>query len=210
MADVEFFFDPICPWAWITSRWVEEVQRQQPVDVEWRFIGLRILNEHRDYDRDFPDRYLEFHTMGLRLLRVAAALRAEKGPEVVGPYYDAVGAGIHVDRRREEFVDGSAVPGVLKELGHQESFADAAYDTDWDRVVRADGDEALRRTGKDVGTPILTFGAPDGPSFFGPVISRVPRGQEAVDLWNSVQTLARFPGFAELKRALREPPQLER
>ena len=210
MADVEFFFDPICPWAWITSRWVEEVRRQRPMDIEWRFIALRILNEDRDYDRHFPPRYLDLHTMGLRTLRVAAALRAAEGPGVVGAYYAAVGGAIHVDRRREELVDLSALPGLLTELGHDPKFAEAAMDTEWDKVIRADGEEALARTGRDVGTPIITFGAPDGPSFFGPVISRVPRGHEAVDLWDSVERLARFPGFAELKRAIRERPQVER
>lgn len=209
MADVEFFFDPICPWAWITSRWVEEVNRQRPMDIDWRFIGLRIVNEERDYDREFPPRYLDLHTMGLRTLRVAAALREAKGPAVVGPYYTAVGGAIHVERRREELIDLSALPGILTELGHDPGFADAAMDTKWDAAVRADTEDALARTGRDVGTPIITFGAPDGPSFFGPVISRVPRGQEALDLWDSVERLARFPGFAELKRAIREAPQIE-
>jgi len=210
MADVEFFFDPICPWAWITSRWVEEVCRQRPIDVSWRFIALRIINERRDYDREFPDRYLDFHTMGLRTLRVAAALRDAKGPQVVGPYYSAVGGAIHVDRRREELVDLSALPGVLTDLGHDAAFAEAAMEPSWDDIIRADGDDALARTGRDVGTPILTFAPPDGPSFFGPVISRVPRGAEAVELWDSVERLARFPGFAELKRSVRERPQPER
>ena len=209
MADVEFFFDPICPWAWITSRWVEEVRRQRPIDVEWRFIALRIVNEQRDYDREFPARYLDLHTMGLRTLRVAAALRDANGPEVVGPYYSAVGGAIHVERRREEFIDLSALPAVLTALGHDAKFADAALDSQWDEVIRADGEDAMTRTGRDVGTPIITFGAPDGPSFFGPVISRIPRGQDAIDLWDSVERLARFPGFAELKRAIREAPVLE-
>lgn len=210
MADLELFFDPVCPWAWITSRWVEEVGRQRPIDVEWRFIGLRIVNEHRDYDKDFPPRYLDVHTTGLRLLRVAAALRQAEGPGAVGPYYSAVGAAIHVDRRRDELGDPGAVAPLLAALGHDPSLADAALDTTWDDVVRADGDEALARTGRDVGTPIITFAPPDGPSFFGPVISRVPRGPEATALWDSVERLARFRGFAEIKRAQREAPQLER
>ena len=209
MADVDFFFDPICPWAWITSRWVEEVRAQRGLDVAWRFIALRIVNEHRDYDRDAP-KHLESHTAGLRLLRVAAALREKVGPEAVGPYYAAVGGAIHVDRRRDDFVDPEAVRPVLSSLGHDPALADAATDTAWDDIVRAETEEALRRTGKDVGTPILTFAPPDGPSFFGPVISRVPRGAEALDLWDSVERLARFPGFAELKRSIRERPVVER
>ena len=210
MADIEFFFDPVCPWAWITSRWVEEVRRQRPLEVDWRFIALRIVNEKRNYERDFPPRYDDFHTMGLRLLRVAAALRDAEGPEVIGPYYEAVGGGIHVDRRRDEFLEADAVIAVLKGLGHDRKYADARLDDSWDAIVRADGDEGLGRTGGHVGTPIITFGAPDGPSFFGPVISRVPRGAEAVELWATVEALAKFPGFSELKRAIREKPVIER
>jgi 2-hydroxychromene-2-carboxylate isomerase len=201
MAGVEFFFDPICPWAWITSRWLEEVRRQRPLEVEWRFIGLRIINEHRDYDHDFPPSHLERHTLGLRLLRVAAALRAQADPAAVGPFYAAVGGILHVEGRTPD------PEAVLAELGHDPSLAAAADDTSWDEVVRADGDEALSRTGRGVGTPIITIDPPDGPSFFGPVISRVPRGASAVELWESVERLARFPGFAELKRAVRERPE---
>jgi 2-hydroxychromene-2-carboxylate isomerase len=201
MARVEFFVDPICPWAWITSRWIEEVRRQRPLEVEWRFIGLRIINEHRDYDRDFPPNYLDLHTRGLRLLRVAAALRAEAGADAVGPFYAAVGGILHVDQ-------GVPDPAtVLAGLGHDPSLAAAAEDTSWDDVVRADGDEALARTGRGVGTPIITIDPPDGPSIFGPVISTVPRGAAAVDLWESVERLVCFPGFAELKRAVRERPE---
>lgn len=210
MADVEFFFDPVCPWAWITSRWVEEVRRQRPVDVEWRFIGLRIINEDRDYDREFA-KYLDGHTMGLRLLRVAAALREKVGHDAVGAYYGAVGGAIHVDRRRDDFLQPvEALQPILVELGHDPGLAEAALDPAWDKVVRADGEEALERTGGNVGTPIISILPPDGPSFFGPVISRVPRGEEAVELWESVERLARFPGFAELKRSIRERPILER
>jgi hypothetical protein len=204
MADVEFFFDPVCPWAWITSRWVEEVRRARPLEVDWRFIGLRIINEHRDYDRAFPPSHLEVHTLGLRLLRVAAALRATEGPGAVGPYYTAVGGIRHVD---------GGVPdpaAVLAALGHDPALAEAAGETSWDDVIRADGEAALARTGRDVGTPVITIDPPDGPSFFGPVISRVPRGAAAVELWESVERLARFPGFAELKRAVRERPEPER
>jgi len=204
MPGVEFFFDPVCPWAWITSRWVEEVRRQRPLDVTWRFIGLRIINEHRDYDHDFPSFYLDLHTTGLRLLRVAAALREAAGPDAIGPYYSAVGGILHVDRGQ---VDPEA---VLSALGHDPALAAAASETSWDDIVRADGDDALARTGRDVGTPIITIDPPDGLSFFGPVISRVPRGPDAVELWESVERLARFPGFAELKRAVRERPEPER
>ncbi len=210
MTDIEFFFDPVCPLAWITSRWLEEVRRQRPIDVEWRFISLRILNEKRDYDKEFPPRYDEFHTMGLRLLRVAAALRDTEGPDVVGPYYAAVSGAIHVDRRRDDFLEPGGVAGVLAELGHKPGYADARLDTSWDQVVRAEGDVGLSRTGGNLGTPFITFGPPDGPSLFGPVIGRVPRGAEALELWDAVEVLARFGGFYEIKRSIREKLVQER
>jgi 2-hydroxychromene-2-carboxylate isomerase len=206
MADVDFFFDPICPWAWITSRWVEEVRSQRNLDVAWRFIALRIVNE----DREMDPAHREGHNMGLRLLRVAAALREKVGPEAVGPFYGAVGGGIHVDRRRDAFLDPETVRPVLVELGYDPALGDAALDETWDDLIRSETETALARTGKDVGTPILTFAPPDGPSFFGPVISRVPRGANALELWDSVERLARFPGFAELKRSIRERPVVER
>src|SRR5580693_7468951 len=128
MADVDFFFDPICPWAWITSRWVEEVRTQRNLDVAWRFIALRIVNE----DREMDPAHREGHNMGLRLLRVAAALREKVGPEAVGPYYGAVGGGIHVDRRRDAFLDPETVRPVLVELGYDPALGDAALDETWD------------------------------------------------------------------------------
>jgi 2-hydroxychromene-2-carboxylate isomerase len=205
-SSAEFFFDPICPWAWITSRWVEEVRRHRPVDVEWRFIALRMVNE----GRDMPAEYLAMQDVGLRLLRIGAALREAEGPEAIGPYYSAIGGAIHVDKRRDDLADPAAVAPLLSEIGYDPALVSAATDEAFDKVVREDTEAALGRCGRDVGTPILTFAPPDGPSFFGPVISRVPRGAEAVELWESVERIAVFPGFAELKRSLREPPQVER
>jgi 2-hydroxychromene-2-carboxylate isomerase len=208
MADIEFFFDPVCPWAWITSRWVEEVRRQRPMSVDWKFIALRIVNEKRNYERDFPPRYDDFHTMGWRLLRVAAALREAEGPEAIGPYYEGVSGGIHVDRRRDEFLEADAVVGVLQDLGYDPGLAAARLEEKWDTVVRAETEDGLSRTGGHVGTPIITFAS--GQSFFGPVINHVPRGPEALELWDTVERLANFPGFSELKRAIREKPVIER
>ena len=205
MADAEFFFDPVCPWAWITSRWAEEVREQRGLDLEWRFIALRMVNESRDYD-SFPPRYREVHLLGLRLLRVAAAARETLGREAVASLYTAFGTRIHVDRARDELIDGG-IAEVVDGLDLPPALVDAADDERWDEPIRVDTEEALTRTGRDVGTPIITFGPPDGPSFFGPVISRIPRGEEAVALWDATERLARFPGFAELKRAIREKPQ---
>ena len=208
MADVDFFFDPVCPWAWITSRWVTEVAEQRDLEVDWRFISLRMLNDDAFYARARPG-YEEGHFLGQRLLRVAAAIREEAGPAPLGEYYTAVGRGIHIEGARDELRDSATVAGVLERLGLAGELAKAGDDEAWDEPVRADTELALSRVGNDVGTPIITFGSPDGPSFFGPVISRVPRGQEALDLWDAVEAVAKVPGFAELKRSLRERPQVD-
>jgi len=211
MADVEFFFDPICPWAWITSRWVEEVATQRSLDVQWRFIALRILNEGKDYEKDFPAGYPAIHGTGLKLLRVCASVQAEDGPARMGELYTRFGADIHVNRRRGELVDHfeEGFPDYLRSAGIEERHIGAANDPRWDDVLRVDTDVALSRTGKDVGTPIITFQR-DGvsQSFFGPVMSVVPRGEDALRLWDAVWTVATFPGMAELKRSLREAPQV--
>ncbi len=208
MADVDFFFDPICPWAWITSRWVVEVARLRDLDVEWRFISLRIVNEHRDYETEFPPGYPEIHGLGLRLLRVAAAARQEAGNTAVAALYTEFGRIIHSERRRPEAGQPEVVESALNKAGLPTRLASVLDDNDYDPVIREETALALERAGSEVGTPIITFGPPDGPSFFGPVISRLPRGQEAVDLWEAVECLARFRGFAELKRSLRDTLQI--
>jgi 2-hydroxychromene-2-carboxylate isomerase len=207
MADAEFFFDPICPWAWITSRWVEEVASQRQLDVDWRFIALSFVNEERYAEGAFSERYRQVHSIGLRSLRVAAALKDAGGSSAAGSWYSAVGTAIHVDGRRDELEERVGLEKLIAEAGFDPALVDAAYSERWDGVIRSDTDAALERTGKDVGTPIITFAPPDGPSFFGPVISRIPRGAEALELWDATERIARFPGFAELKRALREPAQ---
>ncbi|MHB1784987.1 MAG: mycothiol-dependent nitroreductase Rv2466c family protein [Acidimicrobiales bacterium] len=207
MADIEFFFDPVCPWAWITSRWVNEVASLRTFEINWRFISLRLLNIERDYDTEFPPGYVEGHTLGLRLLRVAAAARDEVGNNGVARLYSALGTAIHVEQRQHELVEPSAVAALLGDAGLPERFADAFDDETHDKVVAAETELALERAGRDVGTPVLTFAPPDGPSFFGPVINRVPRGDEALALWDATERLACFTGFAELKRSVRGAPQ---
>jgi 2-hydroxychromene-2-carboxylate isomerase len=207
MADVEFFWDPVCPWAWITSRWVTEVAGLRQLDVDWRFISLRMVNDAKYADGTLPERSRLGHEMGLRLLRVAAAAREQHAPERVPDLYTAFGTRIHVDGRREEMLDGSGIPGALEEAGLPGDLAAAADEDRWDEAIRTDTETAIERAGKELGTPILTFAPPDGPSFFGPVINHIPRGEEAVALWDSVATVARFPGFSELKRSVRGKPQ---
>ena len=212
-ADVRFYFDPVCPFAWMTSKWVRMVAAQRDYAVDWRFISLRLINSHLDYGSHFPAGYEEGHTSGLRLLRVAARVRAEHGRAAVGSFYETVSSQIFDDPGAAGLtpaVRGSRafVGPLLVRAGLPARLADALDDGAWDAEIRAEGDEALALTGKDVGTPIIHFSPPDGTALFGPVISRLPGPEDAVRLWDHVTALAGFPGFAELKRSLRERPQL--
>lgn len=206
MADLEFFFDPVCPFAWLTSRWVTEVQQQRSYDVEWRFISLRMINRSNTAEWYTPE-YKAMHQAGLYGLRVADAARLAYGNDVVAGVYTAFGTAIHLDRRIEQLRDDPVVfsKDVLAAAALPVELADAALDESHDAYIQADSDLSLERTGKDVGTPILTFhpGAADEGSFFGPVISKVPRGDKAVALWDAVELLATTPGMSELKRSAR-------
>ena len=218
MADLHYWFDPVCPFAWMTSRWVRMVQEQRSYEVQWRFISLRLINADVDYDAQFPPEYEAGHTAGLRLLRVAARVREEHGTQAVARLYAALGARIFDTPRTggwtrdDDRVDERGTPAflvpVLDELGLPTSLAEALDDDSWDATIRSETDEALSLTGKDVGTPIMQVDPPGGVAFFGPVISRLPDPDGAAELWDHVVGLARFAGFAELKRSLRELPQL--
>ena len=208
-ADLHFYFDPVCPFAWMTSKWVRLVAEQRHYSVDWRFIALRFVNENVDYDAQFPPEYKDLHISGMKLLRVAAAVRSAHGRSAVADYYAALGTALWDSERRW------ANPGrpelvelVLKEVGLPPGLAEALDDDGFDTVLREETAEALTLTGKDVGTPILHFQPPAGVAFFGPVISRLPSPEEALELWGHVIGLARFGGFSELKRSLRELPQL--
>ncbi len=210
MADVELFWDPVCPFAWITSRWVVEVAGQRALDVSWRPISLRLLNEAR-YDDPGLAAKEPGHTVGLALLRVAAAVDEGHGNAAVGDLYTALGQAIHVHPDPDGFVTvgAAALAGrALADCRLPTELAQAVDDESRDELIGQSTELAVGRTGGDVGTPIITFGPPDGPSFFGPVISRVPRGPEALALWEAVETLGGHPGFSELKRSLREKPQV--
>lgn len=209
--DIEFFWDPVCPFAWLTSRWVEEVAAQKNLKVDWRFISLRLINKDKDYDTHFPPGYEFGHTAGLRMLRVAARIRHELGRDALGAVVTAYGES-YFDKpkgsgMRDRLSTHDHLIEVLERAGVDLAFVEAADDTAWDEMIDAEGEMALARTGRDVGTPIISFGE-HGLSFFGPVISRIPRGKDAVRLWDAVTELAAFPGFAEMKRSLREVPQL--
>jgi hypothetical protein len=212
-AEINFYFDPVCPFAWMTSKWVRMVAAQRDYTVDWRFISLRMINSAIDYDSHFPAGYEAGHTSGLRLLRVAARARAEHGRDAVGAYYETVSREIFDSPRAAELTAATRgsrafTEPLLTSAGLPADLAGALDDPRWDEEIRAEGEEALALTGRDVGTPIIHFGPPAGTAFFGPVISRLPAPEDAVRLWDYVTGLAGFPGFAELKRSLRERPQL--
>lgn len=214
-ADVELFFDPVCPFCWVTSRWLRQVQRLRGTDVEWRFISLAVLNDRPGAYDDKPDLYPEVHGLGRRLLRVAAATRDRHGREAVGDLYEAMGTALWERPGTDvtAFDDvlavqarGIDVGAVLRRVGLELDLAAAQDDPKWDRVLVAETEEALARVGDDVGTPILSFSPPDGPAFFGPVISDTPSDEDALRYWDALTTLADMPGFAEIKRTLRAFP----
>ena len=210
MARLDFYFDPVCPFAWMTSKWVRMVAAQRDYTVDWRFISLRMINAHVDYDAHFPPGYEAGHTAGLRLLRVAARdpRRARAGR---GRRRSTRRCGARIFDAAVRPADGRAghrgTPRVRRagpgrgrpadRAGRRPGRRDA-----WDAEIRAETDEALALTGKDVGTPIIHFEPPDGVAFFGPVISRLPTDDEAVELWDHVVGLA---GFPRLRRAQAQP-----
>jgi hypothetical protein len=209
MADLEFFFDPVCPWAWITSRWVTEVKQLRTYEVNWRFICLKMINETNTAEWYTPE-YKAGHMAGLYGLRVADQVRLDYGNEQVDALYAALGEMIHSGGRRMEI---SADPvrtmeGVLKSIDLPTELAAAALDESHDAYIRAETDLAFERTGKDVGTPIITFhpGQSDEASFFGPVIASIPRGEAALKLWDAIEIVATTSGLAELKRSNRSKP----
>ncbi|HVM53385.1 MAG TPA: DsbA family protein [Acidimicrobiales bacterium] len=207
-ADLDFFWDPVCPWAWITSRWVHEVIAERGIEVDWRPISLKVLNEEKGYPPELVERYTKSHGLGFALLKVAAAARERHGPAVIGELYTAFGRRIHVEREAPSLRTPEGIAAVLESCGLDAGLADATITDTFEAEVRTETAVALERAGKDVGTPVLTFGPPDGYSFFGPVIAKAPVGAEAARLWDTVTALASFPGFAELKRSIRNTPEV--
>lgn len=210
---VELFFDPGCPFCWVTSRWLEEVQAHGAATITYRPISLAMLNP--DEDREGPLGAL--HARGLELLRVAEAVAETHGDEAVARLYAAVGEELHgrpVPGSLEGFEDVARVQAsrppdlaaLLEGIGLPASLAGAATDEGFDDAIRKSTEVALERAGDDVGTPIVTLDPPDGPSFFGPILSEVPRGDLAVELFEATRTLAVYRPFTELKRSLRALP----
>lgn len=221
--DIEFYWDPVCPFAWMTSRWIHKVKETREVNVDWKFISLREINKGSDYS-GFPEGYANTHIAGLKMLRVAAAVRRELGRDPMEDLYTAFGESVW-NRPPPASAPDSGSPnlaGYMQGIGEKEqitaclekaglpaSYADAAENSDFDEEIAKESAEALSRTGEDVGTPILTWNPPDGPSLFGPVISQVPESsEEAARYFDAFQTLLEWESFAELKRSLRQTPRL--
>ena len=187
----EFWFDPLCPWAWMTSRWMMQVEEVRPVDVTWSVMSLAVLNE----GRDLPDSYREMMDRAWGPVRVIIAAAAEHGDKVIKPLYDAMGTRIHLGGEKDY---AKIVSAALEEVGLPWELAEVA-DTDVnDAELRASHQRAIDLVGDDVGTPVV---AVNGEAFFGPVVSPAPKGEAAGRLWDGCVLVAGTPGFYELKRS---------
>lgn len=191
---VEFYWDPVCPWCWITARWMVEVGQHKAIEVDWRFFSLRKINE----GRELPPRFGPLHLMGLRALRVAAAVRQDHGREAVGALYTAMGARRHHDQA--DIGTTEELAALLRHCGLPPDLAAAADDETWDKVITDDMTNATAKAGKDIGVPLIVLNGGAGPGFFGPVLSPAPTGSDAVALWDAMVTAGSLPGFFELKR----------
>ncbi len=194
---VDFWFDPICPWAWITSRWMLEVQHVRPVEPVWHVMSLAVLNEGRD---DLPEQYREGLKSAWGPVRVVIAAEQAHGPQVVLPLYTALGNRFHHEKAPR---DRETILAALAEAGLPASLADAMDSTEYDDAVRASHAEGIDRVGYDVGTPVISVGEL---SVFGPVVSPIPRGEAAGRLWDGVLLIAGTDGFFELKRSRTRDP----
>jgi 2-hydroxychromene-2-carboxylate isomerase len=194
---VDFWFDPICPWAWIASRWLLEVTELRPVQPRWHVMSLSVLNEDKP---DLPEQYRELLAQGWGPVRVCIAAEQKSGPEVLGPLYTALGTRFHHDKAPN---DRATIEAALAEVGLPADLADAMDSTDYDEALRASHADGMDRVGYEVGTPVISV---HGTSFFGPVMSPIPRGQEAARLWDGVMLVAKTDGFFELKRSRTRDP----
>jgi 2-hydroxychromene-2-carboxylate isomerase len=194
---VDFWFDPICPWAWIASRWMLEVQQVRPVEVTWHVMSLSVLNDGKD---DLPEQYRSLLTTGWGPVRVLIAAEQAHGPEVLLPLYTALGNRFHHEKAPK---DRETITAALAEAGLPASLADAMDSTSYDEALRASHEEGISRVGYEVGTPVISV---NGTAVFGPVMSPIPRGEAAARLWDGVLLLAGTDGFFELKRSRTRDP----
>ncbi|MER7911376.1 DsbA family protein [Streptomyces sp. NPDC096068] len=203
----DFYFDPLCPWAWMTSRWILEVEKVRPVDVRWKVMSLAVLNEDRI--DELPEEYQEMlRTKAWGPVRVVIAAQQLHGNEVVGDLYTALGTRFH---NNGEGPTREAIAGALKDVGLPEDLVEYADKDTYDTELRASHQEGIDKVGQDVGTPVIAVPGPDGEevAFFGPVVTPTPRGEAAARLWDGTLLVAATPGFYEIKRTRTAAPSFE-
>ena len=197
LTPVDFWFDPLCPWAWITSRWMLEVEQVRAVHTRWHVMSLAVLNENKE---DLPERYRESMKSAWGPVRVCIAVEQKVGPDALGPLYTALGNRFHHDKAER---NRATIESALAEAGLDASLADAMDSTEYDDALRASHRDGMDRVGYEVGTPVISV---EGASLFGPVISPIPRGEDAGRLWDGVRLVAGTDGFFELKRSRTRDP----